>query len=59
MKASEAWVLAQVESVKGSNEHIGSSNFIFPLDPSQLVLESTGAASDPIVVALLLTLQLT
>lgn len=45
MQASEAWVLAQIKSTRAVIEHLGSSTFIFPFDPSHIDLEPTNAAT--------------
>lgn len=46
MQASEANVLAQVESVRDSLENLDSSTFILPLDPSHIDPEPTDVAPD-------------
>lgn len=51
MKASEARVLGQMESVRDVVEHLGSSTLTFPLNPSHIDSNSIDAARDSAVVA--------
>lgn len=46
IQASEACVLAQVELVRATIDHLGSFTFIFPLDPFHIDVEPADSSPD-------------